>query len=851
MKRIFIIYLIVFGSILTIEAQVPPLQWAKGIGGSGTEYGLSIAHDASGSAYTTGFFASTVDFDPGPSVFNLTSSGFNDIFISKLDASGNFVWAKQIVGTNTSSDFGYDIAIDPLGNVCIAGQFAGTMDFDPGPGTYTLTAGGVADIFILKLDATGNLIWAKNIGSSLGDVGRSIAVESTGNIYTTGFFNSTVDFDPGPGIFNLTSAGNDDVFILKLDASGNFVWARQMGGNSGFGDGAWSLALDGLGNVHTIGSFGGTADFDPGPGLFNLTSQGAFDIFISKLDASGNFIWARSLGTTGTEYGNGIAVDGSGDVYTTGYFGPSMDFDPGPGVFNLTAGGSDIFVSKLNSAGNFVWAKNLGGSGGDVGYSLRVDGSNNVYTTGYFSGTADFDPGPGVFNLTSAGSTDIFVSKLDASGNFVWAAPFSGTSDDEGRDISISSGFILTTGFFAATVDFDPSPGSFTLTSGGNYDIFIHKLANCNSSPTITTAIIGTTSLCSGVGAQGYSVATVSGATSYSWALPGGWSGSSSTNSISATPGSGGIFSVTASNACGTSSAQTLSVTVNSLPTITVNSGSICSGASFTIVPSGASTYTFSSGPIVSPIVTASYSITGTSTAGCVSSNTAVSNVTVNSTPTITVNNGTICNGASFTIVANGANTYTFSTGPVVSPTSNATYSVTGTSTAGCVSSNTAVSNVIVNPLPTIAASSSTNQLCIGNSATLTGSGGATYTWTPGGTGTSIVISPTVNTTYTVIGTNSNSCSNSTVLTQQVISCPTSVQELSLNSMKIYPNPFTDNIMVISPQNETEILVFNMIGDLVFKGTAENGKLEIDLGKEASGVYFIRMKMITKKIIKE
>ena len=142
-----------------------------------------------------------------------------------------------------------------------------------------------------------------------------------------------------------------------------------------------------------------------------------------------NFVWAKQMGGGNFDVGSGVALDGSGNVYTTGFFRGTADFDPGAGVFDLTstsAGFEDIFVSKLDSNGNFVWAKKMGGTGGDGAHSVAVDGSGNVYTTGFFSGTADFDPGPGTFNLTSAGFNAIFVSKLDSNGNFVWAKQMGG-----------------------------------------------------------------------------------------------------------------------------------------------------------------------------------------------------------------------------------------------------------------------------------------------------------------------------------------------------------------------------------------------------------------------------------------
>src|SRR3990172_4842131 len=264
--------------------------------------------------------------------------------------------------------------------------------------------------------ADGDLVWADRLGGTIDDVGTGVAVDGSGNVYTTGYFRGTADFDPGDGTFDLTSAGSYDVFVSKLDAAGNLVWARRLGGTSD--DYGYGVAVDGSGNVYTTGFFSGTAGFDPGADPSNLTSAGGADVFVSKLDSTGNFAWARQLGGPIDDSGYGVAVDGSGNVYTTGYFRDTADFDPDADPFNLTSvDGPDVFVSKLDSAGNLGWARRLGGTSGDVGRGVAVDGSGNVYTTGNFSGTADFDPGAGTSNLTSAGSADVFVSKLDSAGN--------------------------------------------------------------------------------------------------------------------------------------------------------------------------------------------------------------------------------------------------------------------------------------------------------------------------------------------------------------------------------------------------------------------------------------------------
>jgi len=444
------------------------------MGGTSVDLGYSVAADGFGNVYTAGYFSGTVDFDPGAGIVNLVSAGGSDIFISKLDAAGNFVWAKNMGGTG--NDQGNSIAVDASGNVYTTGYFQGTADFNPGTEIVNLVFTGGNDIFISKIDAAGNFVWAKSMGGINSDVGFSIAVDGSGNVYTTGVFSETADFDPGAGTVNLVAAGSTDIFVSKLDASGNFVWAKSMEGT--LSDGGASISVDGSGNVYTTGYFQGTVDFDPGAGIVNLISAGGEDVFISKLDASGNSVWAKRMGGTLSDIGNSLAVDGAGNVYTTGNFSGTVDFDPGAGTVNLiSAGGADIFVSKLNASGNFVWAKRTGGTGAEIGSSIAIDASGNVYTTGYYNGTVDFDPGAGTVNLVSAGSVDIFVSKSDAAGNFIWAKSMGGTGIDVGYSIAIDApGNVYTTGYFQQTSDFDPSAATASLVSAGNIDIFVSKL---------------------------------------------------------------------------------------------------------------------------------------------------------------------------------------------------------------------------------------------------------------------------------------------------------------------------------------------------------------------------------------
>lgn len=479
MKRRLLFMLVSVAALNASHAQ--SFEWAKSFGGGNNDSGYSLATDASGNVYTAGQFYGTVDFDPGPNEFNLTAAGGNEGYVSKIDADGNFIWAKRIGGT--SNDNVNSIAVDASGNVYTAGQFYGTVDFDPGTETFNLTSFGERDIYVSKLDMDGNFVWAKKLGGSDYDVARSLAISNSGNVYVGGLYSLTADFDPGAEKFEMTSNGGTDIFIAKLGSDGNFIWAKSMGGNGA--DVTYAIAVDALDNVYNTGVFNGTADFDPGTGALNLSSNGGDDVFVSKLNANGDFQWAKKFGGTGNDYGKSIAVDATSNVYTTGYlFSSTTDMDPGAGTFSMiNAGVSDIFISKLSTEGDFVWAKQLAGNDLDIGASITIGESGNVYSTGYFYGTVDFDPGTSAFDITSAGIGDVYISALDADGNFVWAKSLGGNDNDGGNSITTdASENVLLTGSFTGVVSVDTESDITTLTANAMRDVFVCKLSQATVS---------------------------------------------------------------------------------------------------------------------------------------------------------------------------------------------------------------------------------------------------------------------------------------------------------------------------------------------------------------------------------
>ena len=460
--------------IQTTNAQSPSFEWAKGFYSSWFDEGRCIDIDGSGNVYVSGNLYGTTDFDPGVGVYNLTSAGGNDVFVAKYNALGNLIWAKQMSSPG-GQDLSYSMNVDSIGNVYTTGVFCGIMDFDPGASSYLLTPNSFRSLFVSKLDYNGNFVWAKQIcktflpsltidgkgnilitgncndttdldpGLGVFQFGTSSAVSSLfilkldhngnfvwakrslttsasfqyciktdiyDNVYTTGYFNATTDFDPSASIYNLTPIGNNDIFISKLDSLGNFIWAKQFGGTNN--DAGTAISIDHIGNIYATGYFSSIVDFDPGPAIFNLTPYGLNDIFMVKLNASGNFICAKQIGGTNIEFAQSLTLDASSNIYSTGYFKGTSDFDPSSSAFNLTSsGGQDVFVSKLDSSGNFLWAKKMGGIYNDWGSSISLDASSNIYTAGNFYDNVDFDPNAGVFNLntdTIIGS--FFIQKM-------------------------------------------------------------------------------------------------------------------------------------------------------------------------------------------------------------------------------------------------------------------------------------------------------------------------------------------------------------------------------------------------------------------------------------------------------
>jgi hypothetical protein len=456
------------------------LDWAKVMGGTSADKSQSITVDNIGNVYITGKYQGICDFDPGFGVHSLTSFDMDDIFIAKYNMNGSFKWVRGFEGYD--SDYGLSIKVDDNGNVISTGYYAIAIDADPGAPVYNLASGG--HLYISKLDSNGNFVFAKKIGTATGyAVSYALDLDEQGNIYTTGYFEGTADFDPNAGSYSMTPVGGDDAFISKLDNNGNYLWAGKMGGTNN--EYSYAIAVDSLNNIYTTGSFKGTVDFNPYAGVTNLTSNGTSygDAYISKITPAPVSVWAKQFGNTNNEEGLSIVVDHFGNIFTLGRFKGTVDFDPGAGTTNLvSSGGYDIYIQKLDGLGNFLWAKSYGGTSDDVAGGIAVDLAGNLYLTGNFNATMDFNFDVGVYNLTAAGALDAFVLKLNPSGGFIEVKQIGGSGTEYGYSIVVDDdNNVLVTGAFTGIADLDPGPANLPFVAAGNYDIFIIKLFQCSN----------------------------------------------------------------------------------------------------------------------------------------------------------------------------------------------------------------------------------------------------------------------------------------------------------------------------------------------------------------------------------
>jgi len=379
-------------------------------------------------------------------------------------------WARTWGGI--SRERGMNITNDTNGNIFVCGTFNADVDFDPGPGESIRSSNGRDDAFLSKFNSNGDFEWAVSWGGGHIDSANGVECDDSGNIYITGDFNRICDFDPGPGWEIRDPIWGEDVYVLKLDPNGNFIWVNNFGGDDIIRD-VWCLsndiALDSNNNVFIIGKFRGLTDFDPwGEGDIRYAHGGLWDddVFVSKFSESGEFLGVITIGSDNCDKGNSITVDNENCFYATGRFLGDIDLDPDP-VFedwHAPEYGYTIFLLKCDQFGNYLWGHSWGGSeGGSISEDIETSELGFVSVTGHLRGDVDLDPGPGVDFKPAIydDHPETFLSTFDYNGNYLWGHRISGNWTNYGKGISISSnGSIFITGYFTGEVDFDPGTGT-------------------------------------------------------------------------------------------------------------------------------------------------------------------------------------------------------------------------------------------------------------------------------------------------------------------------------------------------------------------------------------------------------
>ncbi|WP_207220062.1 Ig-like domain repeat protein, partial [Emticicia agri] len=471
------------------EPNLSFITQSAGSSGTSESVGTGVVVDASGNVYKTGYFKGTVTFGST----TLASAGAYDIFIVKYNTSGVVQWAKRAGGT--FDDRGNGIAVSGT-DIYVTGQFMTTANFNTpsASGSNELVSAGSTDIFVAKYNDSGTVEWIKRGGGSIADVGNGITVLGT-DVYVTGGFGLTANFNTpsATGSNQLTSAGLTDIFLAKYNSSGDVQWLKRAGGaNIDTGKG---IAVSGT-DIYIIGEFVSTVNFNnpSATGTNEITSSGSSDIFIAKYTNAGAFQWAKRVGGTDIDTGNGIAASATG-VYITGFFySNSINFNTpsASGSNEVTSlGGSDIFIARYNSSGDLQWAKRAGSAFDDIGFGVCVSGTS-IYMAGRFSSTANFNSpsATGSNQITSNGSnSDVFVAKYNEDSDFLWAIRAGGSDTDQCLGITASGSNIYFTGNFPGTANFNnPSAtGSNQLTAVGATESFLAKYTDSGTLTTTTT----------------------------------------------------------------------------------------------------------------------------------------------------------------------------------------------------------------------------------------------------------------------------------------------------------------------------------------------------------------------------
>lgn len=422
--------------------------WARIAGDATTQVPADVAPTPDGGVVVIGTFSGTLAFDPREP---LVAASTADVFVVKLDAAGEPVWSRRFGESGVQA--GRSVAVGPDGGVVLAGNFVGSISF----GGASLASAGAADVFVAKLDAAGAHVWSQRFGSEAAEGPVGVAVGADGAVIVAGNLPGSMDFDQ-----KLESAGSTDVFVAKLDgATGAPIWSRRFG--DALAQTTAGVAVDSVGGIVLAGTFAGLLDFQPVP----LLSQTQGDVWVAKLNAGGEGVWAHRYGGAQAQAVRGVAVGPLGEVVVTGELSGTVDFGGGP----VTSGADpDVFVVRYSSGGAHVATAVLGGEGQKTAGAVAVDSAGRALVTGRFAGTLDL----GGVEVASQGQNDAFVAKLGAAGALVWGKAYGDGDDQAGTAIAAgASDALLFAGACHGTTDLD----GIALPSAGDADAVVAKIA--------------------------------------------------------------------------------------------------------------------------------------------------------------------------------------------------------------------------------------------------------------------------------------------------------------------------------------------------------------------------------------
>ncbi len=415
--------------------------WAYGEGGLGNDVATAITHDADGNIYVTGNVAGNVPF-----ANSVASGTVFEVFLAKYSSSGSFQWVKTFGGLNNDKAQGITCYRNHL---YVCGFFEGTATF----GGTTLTSAGAQDVFVIKTDLSGNVVWARQAGGTSSDVANGISVDDAGNVYVCGSFRNSMN----AGTLSASTANlSIESFVMSLDENGNFRWLKNSIGNST--NTATSVAFNHQNGISVCGYFDNRIVIS---GSQLNTPSPSFDAYLASFDLNGDLNWLKRAGSSAEDQGYAVACDKQGNTYMTGYYGGEISF--GSTTLNFR-GYNDAFIAKYDAAGNPLWARGAGGGNLDFATSVALDENNNCYISGSFEGSANFSG-----QIVTDADKGIFLASYDENGNFRFVQAAGGVQTDVALGVTVFNKRAFICGYYWFTCFF----GSIGVSKADNSFLFV------------------------------------------------------------------------------------------------------------------------------------------------------------------------------------------------------------------------------------------------------------------------------------------------------------------------------------------------------------------------------------------